>query len=97
MTTVLAFDPGESIMDDATIKIPVDHFFHIRPEKAVLPSKTIFINLLKLNCYGADLGMPPCQGPALVIRSLSLFYDTLHRRPTSYRYPRYENRTHSIR
>jgi hypothetical protein len=47
MTTVLAFDLGECIMDDVKIKIPVDHFFHIRPEKTGLPSKTIFINLFK--------------------------------------------------
>jgi hypothetical protein len=47
MATVFTSDTGKSIARVTTIKIAVNDFLHIRPEKAILPFKTIFINLRK--------------------------------------------------
>lgn len=35
MATALAFDTGKTIVEDATIKIAVDHLLHISTEHAV--------------------------------------------------------------
>jgi len=45
--TVLASNPGKSIMRITAIKISVNNPSHITPEKAILPFKALFIDLLK--------------------------------------------------
>jgi len=47
MAVVVAFDSGEAILEDATIKVAINYMLNIRPEKAILPFKTVFVNLLK--------------------------------------------------
>ena len=48
MATVLAFDTGKTTVEDATVKIAVDHLLHISTEDAVLGSEVLIIDLLKL-------------------------------------------------
>jgi len=47
MATVPALDPGKTVVQIATVKIPIDDLFHIWAEKAILPRKPILIHLLK--------------------------------------------------
>jgi len=47
VTTVIAFNTSKSIMRVTTIKIAVNNLSHIRPEKALLPFKALFIDLFK--------------------------------------------------
>ena len=47
MATVLALDAGKTIVENAAIKIAVDHLFHISTEETVLGSKALVIDLLK--------------------------------------------------
>jgi hypothetical protein len=47
VATVLALDAGETIVEDAAIKIAVDHLLHIRAEETVLGGKALVIDLLK--------------------------------------------------
>jgi len=48
MATVLAFDTGKTSVEDATVKIAVDHLLHISTEDAVLGGEAPIIDLLKL-------------------------------------------------
>ena len=48
VTAVLALDAGKAIVEDATIKIAVDHLYHISMEDAVLGGEALIIDLLKL-------------------------------------------------
>ena len=47
MVTILAFNAGKAVVEDATIKITVNNLLHIWPKKTVLLGKTLVINLLK--------------------------------------------------
>ncbi len=47
MSAILSPDPGESVMEDATVEIAIDDLLYIRTEKAILPGKEVVINLLK--------------------------------------------------
>jgi len=47
MSTFLASHSYKSLLQDTTVKVAVDEMSNIGPEKAALPFKTIFINLLK--------------------------------------------------
>ena len=47
VTAVCAFDTGKSIVEVATVKIPVNHAGDIRPKEAILPLKPFLIDLLK--------------------------------------------------
>ena len=47
MAAIPALDPGKAVVQIATVKIPIDNPCHIWAEKAILPLKPIFINLLK--------------------------------------------------
>jgi hypothetical protein len=47
VTAVLALDAGKTIVEDATIKIAVDHLFHISTEESVLGGKALVRDLLK--------------------------------------------------
>ena len=47
MAAIAALDPGKAVVQIATVKIPIDNLCHIWAEKAILPLKPIFINLLK--------------------------------------------------
>ena len=47
MAAVFASEPGEAIMEDAAIEIAVNDQFDIRPKEAILPGKTLIINLFK--------------------------------------------------
>ena len=47
MTAVFASDPGEAVMEDAAIKITVNHPFDIGTKKAIPFSKTVVVNLFK--------------------------------------------------
>ena len=47
MTTVVAFNTSKSIVRVTAIKIAVNDFFHIRPEKTILSFKAIIIGLFK--------------------------------------------------
>ena len=47
VSAILAPDPGESVMEDATVEIAIDDLLYIRAEKAILPGKEVVINLLK--------------------------------------------------
>ena len=38
---------GKAIVQDSAVKVSIDHFLDIRPEKTVLLRKTIIIDLLK--------------------------------------------------
>ena len=39
VATVFAFDAGETIVEDAAIKIAINDLLHIRAEKTILPAK----------------------------------------------------------
>jgi hypothetical protein len=47
MAAIFASNPGEAVMEDAAIKIAVDHLLHIGAEEAVLGGKALVIDLLK--------------------------------------------------
>jgi hypothetical protein len=47
VATIFAFNAGETIVEDAAIKIAVDHLFHISTEETVLGCKALVIDLLK--------------------------------------------------
>jgi hypothetical protein len=47
MTTVFAFDAGETIVQDAAIKITIDDLTRINTEEAVLSGEALIIDLLK--------------------------------------------------
>ena len=47
MAADFAFDTGKTVLEDAAIKEPIYHLFHIGPEKAILLGKTVVINLFK--------------------------------------------------
>ena len=47
MPTISASDSRKSIMEDATVKIAINHLPHIRAEKTVLFCKPLVIDLLK--------------------------------------------------
>jgi len=47
VTTVCAFDAGKSIVEVATVKIPVNHAGDIRPKEAILPLKPFLIDLFE--------------------------------------------------
>jgi len=47
VAAIAALDPGKAVVQIATVKIPIDNLRHIWAEKAILPLKPIFINLLK--------------------------------------------------
>jgi hypothetical protein len=47
VSAILAPDPGESVMEDATVEIAIDDLLYIRAGKAILPGKEVVINLLK--------------------------------------------------
>jgi len=47
MAAISAFHPGKTVLEDAAIKEPIYHLFHIGPEKAILLGKTVVINLSK--------------------------------------------------
>ncbi len=47
MAAIFALDTGKPVLEDATIKEPIDHLPHIGPEKATLPGKTVVIYLFK--------------------------------------------------
>ena len=47
MATVLAFDAGKTIVEDAAIKIAVDHLFYISTEEAVVGGEPLVLDLLK--------------------------------------------------
>ena len=44
---VSRFHTSKAIVQDTAIKIAIDHLSHIRSEKAILPFKALFIDLLK--------------------------------------------------
>jgi hypothetical protein len=44
---IFAFNAGETIVEDATVEIAVDHLFHISTEKTVLDCKALVIDMLK--------------------------------------------------
>jgi hypothetical protein len=47
MAAIPALDPGKAVVEIATVKVPIDDLSHIWAEKAMLPLKPVFINLLK--------------------------------------------------
>ena len=47
MTTVFASDPGEAIMEDATIQITINDRLDIRTKKTILFGKTVIVDLFK--------------------------------------------------
>ena len=47
MVTILAFNPGKAVVQDAVIKITIDTLSHLRTEKTVLPDKQLIIDSLK--------------------------------------------------
>jgi hypothetical protein len=47
VATIFAFNAGETIVEDAAIKIAVDHLFHISTEETALGCKAFVIDLLK--------------------------------------------------
>jgi hypothetical protein len=47
VATVFAFYTGETIVEDAAIKITVDHLLHISTEKSVFDGEAFVIDLLK--------------------------------------------------
>jgi hypothetical protein len=47
MSTVLTSYSCKSVMQDTAIKITIDNLSHIRPEKAILSFKALFIDLFK--------------------------------------------------
>ena len=47
VATVLALDAGETIVEDAAIKIAIDHLFHMSTEETVLGFKALVIDLLE--------------------------------------------------
>jgi hypothetical protein len=47
VAAVCAFDAGKSIVEIATVKIPVNDVGDIRPKKAILSLKPFLINLFK--------------------------------------------------
>jgi hypothetical protein len=47
VATIFASNAGETIVEDAAIKIAVDHLFHISTEETVLGGKALVIDLLK--------------------------------------------------
>ncbi len=47
VATILAFNAGETIVEDAAIKIAIDHLLHISTEETVLGGKALVIDLLK--------------------------------------------------
>ena len=64
MVTIPALDPGKTLVQIATVKIPIDDLFHIWAEKAILPRKPILINLLK--------GLEMILNAAVVRRSMRI-------------------------
>ena len=47
MAAIATPDTGKAIVQDSAVKVSIDHFLDIRPEKTVLLRKTIIIDLLK--------------------------------------------------
>ena len=47
MAAVFASNPGESVMEDAAIKVAVNYQFDIRTKKTIPFGKTVVVNLLK--------------------------------------------------
>jgi len=47
VATIFAFNAGETIVEDAAIKIAIDPLFHISTEESVLGGKALVIDLLK--------------------------------------------------
>ena len=47
MAAIPPLEPGKAVVQIATVKIPIDNLCHIWAEKAILPLRPIFINLLK--------------------------------------------------
>ena len=47
MVAGFASDPGEAVMEDAAIKITVNHPFDIGTKKAIPFGKTVVVNLFK--------------------------------------------------
>ncbi len=47
MLTILTFDTGKAIMQDAAIKIAINDLSDIGPKKAILLGKAFIIDLLK--------------------------------------------------
>jgi hypothetical protein len=47
MAAVSTFHTSKAIVQDTAIKIAINHLSHIRPEKAILSFKALFIDLFK--------------------------------------------------
>jgi hypothetical protein len=47
MTAVCAFDTGKSVVEIATVEIPVNDVGNIRPKETILPLKSFLIDLFK--------------------------------------------------
>jgi len=47
MVTVLTFDTGKAVVQDAAIKIAVNDLPHVGPKKAILFGKAIIVNLFQ--------------------------------------------------
>ena len=45
MVTILAFNTGKAVVENAAVKISVDNLPHIRPEKAILLGKALIVDL----------------------------------------------------
>jgi len=48
MVTILAFNTGKAVVENAAVKISVDNLPHIRPEKAILLGKALIVDLFQL-------------------------------------------------
>jgi hypothetical protein len=47
MVTILAFNTGKAVVENAAVKISVDNLPHIRPEKAILLGKALIVILFQ--------------------------------------------------
>jgi len=47
MVTILAFNMGKTVVENAAVKISVDNLPHIRPEKAILLGKALIVDLFQ--------------------------------------------------
>ena len=47
MVTILAFNTGKAVVENAAVKISVDNLPHIRPEKAILLGKALIVDLFQ--------------------------------------------------
>jgi len=54
VATIFAFNAGETIVEDAAIKIAADHLFHISTEETVLGGKALVSWASQIQVYQMD-------------------------------------------